>query len=78
MRTAAPALPVSPQWVHYYNWDRRHEVLDGSTPIDRVCERADKTPLRGAVADAYEAANERIRVRQHAVDIALRTLKRCL
>ncbi len=33
------------EWVHHYNWDRQHEALNGSTPIDRVCERASKTPL---------------------------------
>jgi transposase InsO family protein len=48
------------EWVHYYNWDRRHEALNGSTPIDRVCERASKTPLHGEVADAYDPAKERI------------------
>ena len=66
------------EWVHYYNWDRRHEALNGSTPIDRVCERAGKTPLHGDVADAYEPATERIRVRDHAVDVSLRSLKPCL
>jgi transposase InsO family protein len=24
------------EWVHHYNWDRAHEALNGSTPIDRV------------------------------------------
>src|SRR5215212_4601548 len=32
-------------WVHHYNWDRAHEALGGLCPIDRVCERADKTPI---------------------------------
>jgi transposase InsO family protein len=66
------------EWVHHYNWDRVHEALNGSTPIDRVCERAKKTPLHGEVSDAYDPAKERIRVRKHTVDIALRSLKRCL
>jgi transposase InsO family protein len=66
------------EWVHHYNWDRQHEALDGSTPIDRVCERASKTPLHGEVSDAYEPAKERIQIREHAVEIALRSLKPCL
>lgn len=65
-------------WVHHYNWDRQHEALNGSTPIDRVCERASKTPLRGEVSDAYEPARERIQIREHSVDLALRSLKPCL
>jgi len=66
------------EWVHHYNWDRQHEALDGLTPIDRVCERASKTPLHGEVSDAYDPAKERIQVREHAVDLALRSLKPCL
>jgi transposase InsO family protein len=63
------------EWVHHYNWDRQHEALNGSTPIDRVCDRADQTPLHSVVSDAYEPAKERIRVREHAVDLALRSWK---
>ncbi len=40
--------------THHYNWDRSHEAVHGVTPIDRVCERADTTPLHGAVSDAYD------------------------
>jgi transposase-like protein len=70
------ALALSPaEWVHHYNWNRSHEALGGATPIDRVCERAAKTPLWGEVSDNYEAARERIRIRDHAVDVALRSLK---
>jgi transposase InsO family protein len=65
-------------WVHHYNWHRSHEALNGSTPIDRVCERASKTPLNGEISEAYDPAGERIQVREHAVDLALRSLKRCL
>jgi hypothetical protein len=59
------------EWVH-------HESLHGLSPIARVCERADKTPLHGEVSDAYDPAKERILVRKHTVDMALRSLKRCL
>jgi transposase InsO family protein len=66
------------EWVHYYNWHRRHEALNGLTPIDRVCERASKTPLHGEVSDSYEPTKERIQIREHAVEMALRSLKPCL
>jgi transposase InsO family protein len=62
-------------WVHHYNWHRSHESLHGDTPVDRVCQRADKTPLWVAVCEAYDPAKERIQVRHHAIDIALRALK---
>jgi transposase InsO family protein len=65
-------------WVHHYNWNRAHDGLGGSTPIDRICERIDKTPLWAQVADAYDADLELVRVRDHTVDIALRRLKLCL
>jgi hypothetical protein len=55
---------------------RSHESLHGDTPIDRVCRRADKTPLWAAVSDAYDPAKEHIQIRQHAVEMALRTLIR--
>jgi transposase InsO family protein len=62
-------------WVHYYNWHRSHESLHGDTPIDRVCHRANKTPLWAAVGDAYDVTKERIQIRNQAVDTALRALK---
>jgi transposase InsO family protein len=63
------------QWVHHYNWHRPHEGLGGLCPIDRVCERAGKTPIWAEVADTYDATNERVQVREHAVEMALRQLK---
>ena len=62
-------------WVHHYNWDRPHEALGGLCPIDRVCERADKTPIWAEVDAAYDAVQERIQVREYAVETALRRLK---
>ncbi len=62
-------------WVHHYNWDRAHEALGGLCPIDRVCERLDKTPLWGDVGAAYDETRERIQVREYAVEMALRELK---
>ena len=62
-------------WVHHYNWDRPHEGLGGLCPIDRVCERLDKTPIWAEVDAAYDAARERVQVREYAVETALRKLK---
>lgn len=59
------------QWVHHYNWHRPHEGLGGLCLIDRACERTGKTPICAKVADAYDATKERVKVREHAVGMAL-------
>jgi transposase InsO family protein len=64
-------------WQHYYNWERAHEGLGGLTPIDRICECINQTPISAEVCDAYDPAKEHIQVREHAVEMALRALKRC-
>lgn len=51
------------QWVHHFNWRRPHEGLGGLCPIDRVCERADKTSIWTEVADTYDASKERLQIR---------------
>jgi hypothetical protein len=61
--------------VHHYNWDRAHEALGSSTPIDRICECAEGTPLWAEVGDTYEADQKRIRVRHHTVGVTLQKLK---
>jgi transposase InsO family protein len=65
-------------WQHAYNWDRPHSSLGGKTPIDRVCELLEQTPLHEEVDALYDPDQERIRHPEYAVDLALRTLKRCL
>ena len=62
-------------WVHHHDRDRPHEGLGGLRPIDRACERLDKTPIWAEVDDAYDTARERIQVREYAVGMALRRLK---
>jgi hypothetical protein len=42
---------------------------------ERVCQRADKTPLWATVSEAYDPAKEHIQVRHHAVELTLRALK---
>ena len=65
-------------WVQHYNWDRTHEALGNVTPIDRICERVDQTPLWDEVCNAYDVERERIRVRDFVVGQSLRQLKPCL
>lgn len=65
-------------WQHSYNWDRPHSSLGSKTPIDRVCELLDQTPLHEELEALYEPENEPVRHAEYAVDIALRKLKRSL
>jgi transposase InsO family protein len=65
-------------WQHAYNWDRPHSSLGGKTPMDRVCELSEQTPLREDVDHLYGSDQEPIRHANYAVDIAVRKLKRCL
>lgn len=63
------------EWQHYYNWDRPHSALHGQSPIDRVCELLDKTPLAHVVESAYEVGKERIQHPHYAVDLRLAALR---
>ena len=65
-------------WVHHYNWHRPHESLGGLAPIERVCALVDETPLWTDISAAYDPDNERIRVRDYAVETSLRALKGCM
>jgi len=65
-------------WQHVYNWDRPHSSLNGKTPIDRVCELIERTPLREDVDELFDPDQERFRHPNYAVDLALSRLKRCL
>lgn len=66
------------EWQHYYNWDRPHGSLNGKTPIDKLCELIDVTPVWEETTASYDAAKERIREQNYRADLALRKLKRCL
>jgi hypothetical protein len=63
------------EWQHHWNRHRPHTALDGQSPIDRVCELLDKTPLGEAVEASYEIGKERIRVADCQLDLALAQLK---
>jgi Integrase core domain len=55
-----------------------HSSLGGKTPIDRVCELSNQTPLPEEVDALYSEENEPVRHSEYALDIALRKLKRSL
>ena len=63
------------EWQHHWNWHRPHTALGGLSPIDRVCERIDKTPLSETVEAAYDRTRERIRIADYRLDKALDELK---
>ena len=60
---------------HHWNWHRPHTALGGLSPIDRVCDLLDTTPLRETVEARYDASRERIRIADHRLDLALAQLK---
>ena len=64
------------EWQFDYNWRRSHGGLQGKTPVARLGELAEKTPLREAVALAYDASTERLRFSNWAVDRAVAGLAR--
>ena len=41
------------EWQHYYNLERPHSSLKGLTPIDRITEVSDQTPLSEEVSQHY-------------------------
>ena len=63
------------EWQHHWNWHRPHRALHGLSPIDRICDRLDKTPLAEVVEVAYDPSRERIRVADYRLDNALAQLK---
>jgi len=66
------------EWQHYYNWHRTHGSLKGLTPMEKVCQLMDKTPLQEEVSESYVLENERIQNANYRKDLELRKLKPCL
>lgn len=55
-----PSLPdLLAEWQQYYNWDRPHSSLDGKTPVERLTELSDKTPLGEEVLAKFDPSKER-------------------
>ena len=65
------------EWQHYYNWRRPHGALHGKTPMQKVCELGNSTPLWEDVSALYDPAKERFQERNYQVDLKLRKLKEC-
>jgi transposase InsO family protein len=56
------------EWQFDYNWRRPHGSLGGKTPVDRIAEVSEITPLAEQVGSAYDERKERIRHREWRVD----------
>ncbi|GIB07893.1 transposase [Vibrio cholerae] len=63
------------EWQHYYNWERPHSSLNGLTPIDRITEISDQTPLSEEVSQNYQIKKERFQEQNYKLDLQLRKLK---
>lgn len=50
-----------------YNWRRPHCSLGGKTPVDRIAELGEITPLAEEMENAYDERKERIRHREWPV-----------
>ncbi len=71
-----PELPDRlEEWQFYYNWQRPHGSLGGKSPVDRVCELQDVTPLREEVCDTFDPKQERFREANYFLDLQLKKVK---
>jgi len=53
----------------YRNWRRPHGSLGGKTPVDRVAEVGETTPLAEQVESVYDGLKARIRHREWRVGV---------
>lgn len=63
------------EWQHYCNWDRPHSSLKERTPIERLTELSDQTPLSEEVQQRYKVWKERFQEQNYKLDLQLRKLK---
>lgn len=49
------------EWQFEYNWRRPHGSLNGKTPIDKVAELSEQTPLYEEVATRFDQSKEHFR-----------------
>ena len=63
------------EWQHYYNWERPHSSLKGLTPIEKITELSDQTPLSEEVSQRYQIWKERFQEQNYKLDLQLRKLK---
>lgn len=55
--------------------ERAHSSLNGLTPIDRITEISDQTPLSEDVSQNYQIKKERFQEQNYRLDLQLRKLK---
>ncbi|MBF4296172.1 IS481 family transposase, partial [Vibrio anguillarum] len=58
-----------------YNWELPRSSLKGLTPIDRITETSDQTPLSEEVSQHYQIRKERFQEQNYKLDLQLRKLK---
>ena len=66
------------EWQHYYNWERTHSNLGGSSLMERYFEQAKEIPFLDEVLAMYDGSKERVQEQNYALDSALRKLKQSL
>jgi len=59
------------EWQHFYNWHRPHGSLNGISPMDKLFQLIDKTPLREDVEDKYDSSNERIQEQNYRTELKM-------
>lgn len=60
------------EWQHYYNWERPHSSQKGLTPIEKVTELSDQTPLSEEVYQHYQICKERFQEQNYKLDLRLK------
>ena len=65
-------------WQDYYNWHRPRGSLNGRTPVERIGQLGDSTPMQGEVWEAYTPATERTQEREYQLELRARQMKRCM
>lgn len=64
------------EWQFQYNWHRPHGSLGGKTPVERVCELQNITPLTEEVWALFDPEKERFQEADYQLDQRLKKLKR--
>ncbi len=66
------------EWQFFYNWHRPHGSLKGASPIDKICDLADKTPYWAEVYENFDSSKEGYQEQNYRLEMKLKQLKRCL
>jgi len=63
------------EWQFDYNWHRPHSSLGNKTPLEKVCELSNKTPVQDEVTASYNSLKERTQERNYQIGLLARKLK---